>query len=165
MNTELLQKIKKDSLRSNDISFRVGDKVKVYTKIKDQSGFRTQVFEGFVISVKHGGSTEVTYTVRRMGKDGIAVEKIFKLHSDFVEKVEVVQKYKARRAKLHFLRERLGDIKLPIYAPKVKPRGKRMEFLANTIREDADDTTGKAVEDEQTTSKETNELGSKKSKE
>jgi large subunit ribosomal protein L19 len=128
MDTNILNKVGADSLRKTPINFKVGDKVKVHTKIKDLNGYRSQIFEGFVISIKHGSGLSGTYTVRKVGKGGVAVEKTFRVHSEFVDKVEVVQNYKARRAKLHYIRDMPGDIKLRNYGPGVKAKGKRIEF-------------------------------------
>ena len=84
----------------------VGDTVKVHVKVKEGARERIQVYEGIVIAKKHGGIEE-TITVRRMSY-GIGVEKVFPLHAPSVEKVEVVRKGKVRRAKLYYLRDRVG---------------------------------------------------------
>ena len=90
--------------RGND--FAVGDTVRVHQKIVEKDKTRIQVFEGTVISRKHGTEPGATFTVRRVGTDGIAVEKIFPLYTPTIDRVEVVQKIKTRRAKLYFLRGR-----------------------------------------------------------
>ena len=84
----------------------VGDTVKVYAKVKEGNRERTQVFEGTVIKRQNGGARE-TFTVRK-NSNGIGVEKTWPLHSPNVEKVEVVRKGKVRRAKLNYLRDRVG---------------------------------------------------------
>ena len=84
----------------------VGDTVRVSIRVKEGSRERTQVFEGTVIAKKHGGIEE-SFTVRRISY-GIGVEKVFPLHSPAVEKVEVVRRGKVRRAKLYYLRDRVG---------------------------------------------------------
>ena len=84
----------------------VGDTVKVHVKVKEGARERIQVFEGTVIAKKHGGIEE-SFTVRRISY-GIGVEKVFPLHAPSVEKVEVVRKGKVRRAKLYYLRDRVG---------------------------------------------------------
>ena len=84
----------------------VGDTVRVHVKVKEGARERIQVYEGTVIAKKHGGIEE-TITVRRMSY-GVGVEKVFPLHSPAVEKVEVVRKGKVRRAKLYYLRDRVG---------------------------------------------------------
>ena len=84
----------------------VGDTVKVHVKVKEGARERIQVYEGIVIAKKHGGIEE-SFTVRRISY-GIGVEKVFPLHAPSVEKVEVVRKGKVRRAKLYYLRDRVG---------------------------------------------------------
>ena len=84
----------------------VGDTVRVHLKVKEGNRERIQVFEGTVIAKKHGGIEE-TFTVRRISY-GIGVEKVFPLHAPSIEKVEVVRHGKVRRAKLYYLRDRVG---------------------------------------------------------
>ena len=93
---------------------QVGDTVRVHVKIKEGSRERIQIFEGTVIAKKHGGINE-TFTVRRISY-GVGVEKVFPLYSPVIEKVETVRKGKVRRAKLYYLRDRLGK------AAKVKEK-------------------------------------------
>ena len=93
---------------------RVGDTVRVHVRIKEGSRERIQVFEGTVIARKHGGITE-TITVRRVSY-GVGCEKVFPVHSPSIVKVETVRRGKVRRAKLYYLRDRLGK------AAKVKER-------------------------------------------
>ena len=87
-------------------SVTVGDTVRVHLKVKEGNRERIQVFEGTVIAKKHGGIEE-SFTVRRISY-GIGVEKVFPLHAPSVEKVEVVRRGKVRRAKLYYLRDRVG---------------------------------------------------------
>jgi len=84
----------------------IGDTVRVHVKIKEGSRERVQVFEGIVIAKKHGGIDE-SITVRRISY-GVGVEKVFPLHAPAVEKIELVRKGKVRRAKLYYLRDRVG---------------------------------------------------------
>ena len=84
----------------------VGDTVRVHLKVREGNRERIQVFEGVVIAKKHGGIEE-TFTVRRVSY-GIGVEKVFPLHAPSIEKVEVVRHGKVRRAKLYYLRSRVG---------------------------------------------------------
>ena len=84
----------------------VGDTVRVHLKVREGNRERIQVFEGTVIAKKHGGIGE-TVTVRRLSY-GVGVEKVFPLHAPTVEKIEVVRKGKVRRAKLYYLRDRVG---------------------------------------------------------
>ena len=92
----------------------VGDTVRVHVMIKEGNRERIQVFEGTIIAKKHGGIQE-TMTVRRVSY-GVGVEKVFPIHSPHVSKVELVRKGKVRRAKLYYLRDRVGK------AAKVKER-------------------------------------------
>ena len=84
----------------------IGDTVRVHVKVKEGSRERIQVFEGTVIAKKHGGIDE-SITVRRISY-GVGVEKVFPLHAPAVEKIELVRKGKVRRAKLYYLRDRVG---------------------------------------------------------
>ena len=86
--------------------FNVGDTIKVHAKIVEGNRERIQVFEGLVIK-KQGGSNRATFTVRKLS-NGVGVEKTWPLHSPNVEKVEIVRKGKVRRAKLYYLRDRIG---------------------------------------------------------
>ena len=103
---EIIKSIEAEQLKENVPVFNVGDTVKVYGKIKEGNRERIQVFEGTVLK-KQGGSTRATFTVRKMS-NGVGVEKTWPLHSPNVEKVEVVRKGKVRRAKLIYLRDRVG---------------------------------------------------------
>ena len=85
---------------------QVGDTVRVHLKVKEGNRERIQVFEGIVIAKKHGGIEE-TFTVRRVSY-GVGVEKVFPVHSHSVEKIELVRHGKVRRAKLYYLRDRVG---------------------------------------------------------
>ena len=87
-------------------SVTVGDTVRVHLKVKEGNRERIQVFEGTVIAKKHGGINE-TFTVRRISY-GVGVEKVFPLYSPIIEKVETVRRGKVRRAKLYYLRDRVG---------------------------------------------------------
>lgn len=93
-------------LKKDAPQFNIGDTVRVSVRIKEGERERIQAFEGTVIAKKHGGIAE-TFTVRRTSY-GVGVERVFPVHSPFVEKVEVVRKGKVRRAKLFYLRERTG---------------------------------------------------------
>ena len=86
--------------------FHVGDTVKVYGKIKEGNRERIQVFEGVVLK-RQGGSSRETFTVRK-SSNGVGVEKTWPLHSPNVEKIEIVRYGKVRRAKLNYLRDRVG---------------------------------------------------------
>ena len=103
---EIIRQIEAEQLKSEIADFRIGDTVKVYGKIKEGNRERIQVFEGIVIK-RQGGSNRETFTVRK-SSNGIGVEKTWPLHSPNVEKIEVVRRGKVRRAKLHYLRDRVG---------------------------------------------------------
>ena len=105
---DIIRKIEAEQLKENAPQFSVGDTVKVYAKIKEGSRERIQVFEGTVLK-KQGGSTRETFTVRK-NSNGIGVEKTWPLHSPNVEKIEVIRRGKVRRAKLNYLRNRVGKI-------------------------------------------------------
>ncbi len=104
--SEIIKSIEVEQLKADAPEFRVGDTVKVYAKIKEGNRERIQVFEGVVLK-KQGGSNRETFTVRKFS-NGVGVEKTWPLHSPNVEKVEVVRRGKVRRAKLNYLRGRVG---------------------------------------------------------
>jgi large subunit ribosomal protein L19 len=101
-----LQLISQSSLKENPPQFDVGDTVKVHVRIKEGEKFRIQIFEGTVIARQHGGISE-TFTVRRLAH-GVGVERVFPVHSPVIDKVQVVRHGKIRRAKLYYLRDRVG---------------------------------------------------------
>lgn len=103
---EIIREIEKEQLKEHVDSFRVGDTVKVYGKIKEGNRERIQIFEGTVLKIQ-GGSNRETFTVRKIS-NGVGVEKTWPMHSPNVEKVEVVRFGKVRRAKLNYLRQRVG---------------------------------------------------------
>ncbi len=103
---DLIKHLTDGQLKGSVDTFNIGDTVKVHNRIKEGSRERVQIFEGTVIAKKHGGIRE-TFTVRRVSY-GVGVEKTFPVHSPNVEKVEVVRKGKVRRAKLYYLRNRVG---------------------------------------------------------
>ena len=103
---DIIKSIEAEQLKENVPQFNVGDTVKVYGKIKEGNRERIQVFEGTVLK-KQGGSSRATFTVRK-NSNGVGVVKTWPLHSPNVEKVEVVRRGKVRRAKLNYLRGRIG---------------------------------------------------------
>ena len=111
---EKIQAFVSEQLKTEVPQFSIGDSVKVYVRIKEGEKTRTQMFEGTVIA-KHGGGISETFTVRRVSY-GVGVEKTFPIHSPNVEKVEVFREGKVRRAKLYYLRGRVGK------AAKVKEK-------------------------------------------
>ena len=102
----LIKSIEDEFVRKDKLEFNVGDSVKVYNLIKEGEKERTQVFEGVVLK-KQGGGNRATFTVRK-NSNGVGVEKTFPINSPMVSKVEVTRKGKVRRAKLNFLRDRIG---------------------------------------------------------
>lgn len=88
-----------------DLGIKSGDLVKVHVKIQEKGKTRIQLFEGLVLSVKHGGEAGATFTVRKVAS-GVGVEKIFPLYSPIIDKIEIVRRAKVRRSKLYFLRDK-----------------------------------------------------------
>lgn len=103
---DLIKALTNEQLKENVPVINVGDTVRVYNKIKEGNRERIQLFEGTVIG-KNGGGIPETFTVRRVSY-GVGVEKTFPVHSPNVDKVEVVRVGKVRRAKLYYLRDRVG---------------------------------------------------------
>ena len=103
---DLIKALTNEQLKENVPVINVGDTVKIYNKIKEGTRERIQLFEGTVIA-KNGGGISETFTVRRISY-GIGVEKTFPVHSPNVEKVEIVRSGKVRRAKLFYLRDKVG---------------------------------------------------------
>ena len=103
---DIIKKIEDAQLKEGVGDFRVGDTVRVYAKIKEGARERIQILEGLVIA-KNGGGISETFTVRRVAY-GCGVEKTFPLHSPNVVKVELVRTGKVRRAKLYYVRDRVG---------------------------------------------------------
>ena len=102
----LIQELNKERLETEVTPVKVGDTVRMHVKVKEGSRERIQVFEGTVIAKKHGGINE-TITVRRISY-GVGVEKVFPVHSPSIDKIEVVRSGAVRRAKLYYLRGRVG---------------------------------------------------------
>lgn len=103
---EIIKEIEAAQLKAEVQEFNVGDTVRVYGKIKEGNRERIQVFEGTVLK-RQGGSNRETFTVRK-SSNGVGVEKTWPLHSPNVEKIEVIRRGKVRRAKLNYLRDRIG---------------------------------------------------------
>ena len=104
--SEIIRSIEKAQLRTDLPAFGIGDTVRVFVKVVEGSRERLQAFEGTVMAKRNGGIRE-TFTVRRVSY-GIGVEKVFPLHSPVIEKIETVRTGKVRRAKLYYLRDRVG---------------------------------------------------------
>lgn len=103
---DALKMISEASMKQDVPEVAIGDTVKVHVRIKEGDKSRIQIFEGTVIAKKHGGINE-TFTVRRVAH-GCGIERVFPLHSPAVDKVELVRHGKVRRAKLYYLRDRVG---------------------------------------------------------
>ena len=103
---DLIKELNKETLAKETANVQIGDTIRVHVKVKEGSRERIQVFEGTVIAKKHGGIEE-TITVRRLSY-GIGVEKVFPVHSPSIDHIEVVRSGKVRRAKLYYLRGRVG---------------------------------------------------------
>ena len=103
---EIIRNIEKEQFRTDMPDIAIGDTVRVYVKVVEGNRERLQAFEGVVISRKHGGLRE-TFTVRRVSY-GIGVERTFPMHSRRVDRVEIVRHGRVRRAKLYYLRDRVG---------------------------------------------------------
>ena len=103
---DLMKALTSQYMKQEPPEVQVGDTVRVHVKIKEGSRERIQIFEGTVIAKKHGGLEE-TFTVRRVSY-GVGVEKVFPVHAPSIEKIETVRHGKVRRAKLYYLRDRVG---------------------------------------------------------
>ena len=126
---DIIKSIEHEQLKNAIPDIKVGNTVRVHVRIKEGNKERIQVFEGIVIK-KQGGGVNETFTVRKISY-GVGVEKTFLIHSPLVEKVELVRVGKARRARLFYLRDRVGK------AAKTKEMvGARIENREITIKED-----------------------------
>jgi len=129
IKVDIIKSIEHEQLKNKIPELKVGDTVKVHQRIKEGNRERIQVFEGIIIK-KQGGGVNATFTVRRVAY-GVGVEKTFLVHSPMLEKVELVRVGKARRAKLYYLRDRIGK------AAKTKEDvGARIENREITIKEE-----------------------------
>lgn len=126
---DIIKSIEHEQLKNKIPDLRIGDTVKVHAKVKEGNRERIQVFEGIIIK-KQGGGVNATFTVRRISY-GVGVEKTFLVHSPRIEKIEVVRVGKARRARLYYLRDRVGK------AAKTKEQvGARIETKEIVIKEE-----------------------------
>ena len=126
---DIIKSIEHEQLKNKIPDLKIGDTVRVHQRIKEGNRERIQVFEGIIIK-KQGGGVNATFTVRKIAY-GVGVEKTFLVHSPMVEKVEVVRVGKARRARLYYLRDRIGK------AAKTKEdTGARIENKEITIKEE-----------------------------
>ncbi len=126
---DILKSIEHEQLKNKIPELKIGNTVRVHVRIKEGNKERIQVFEGIIIK-KQGGGVNATFTVRRISY-GVGVEKTFLVHSPRIEKIEVVRVGKARRAKLYYLRDRVGK------AAKTKEKvGARIENNEIVIKEE-----------------------------
>ena len=126
---DIIKSIEHEQMKNKIPALKVGDTVKVHQRIKEGNRERIQVFEGIIIK-KQGGGVNATFTVRRVAY-GVGVEKTFLVHSPMVEKVELVRVGKARRAKLYYLRDRVGKS-----AKTKEDIGARIENKEITVKEE-----------------------------
>ena len=139
---DILKSIEHEQLKNKIPSLKIGDTVRVHVRIKEGNKERIQVFEGIIIK-KQGGGVNATFTVRRISY-GVGVEKTFLVHSPMIEKVELVRVGKARRAKLYYLRDRVGK------AAKTKEKiGARIENREIIIKEEV--VPGESIAEETVT--------------
>ena len=138
---DIIKSIEHEQLKNKIPVLKVGDTIRVHQRIKEGNRERIQVFEGIIIK-KQGGGVNATFTVRRVAY-GVGVEKTFLVHSPMMEKVEVVRVGKARRAKLYYLRDRVGK------AAKTKEDiGARIENKEITIKEELTEAPVEAAPEE-----------------
>ena len=131
---DIIKSIEHEQLKNKIPELKVGNTVKVHVRIKEGNKERIQIFEGIIIKVQGGGVNQ-TFTVRKTSY-GVGVEKTFLVHSPLVEKVELVRVGKARRAKLYYLRDRVGK------AAKTKEQiGARIEDVEIVVKEDLAEET------------------------
>jgi large subunit ribosomal protein L19 len=106
MNMDVIKQIEQEQLRIDLPQFKAGDTVKVYMRILEGGKERIQMFQGVVIR-RRRGTTDATFTVRKVS-DGVGVERIFPMHSPYIERVEVVSEGRVRRSRLYYLRKLRG---------------------------------------------------------
>jgi len=158
---DIIKSIEHEQLKNKIPELKVGDTVKVHQKIKEGNRERIQIFEGIIIK-KQGGGVNATFTVRKIAY-GVGVEKTFLVHSPMVEKVELVRVGKARRAKLYYLRDRVGKaaktkentaarienreitikeelVEAPEEAPAIETEAPVVQEVVDTVKEEAVET-------------------------
>ena len=138
---DIIKSIEREQMKNKIPELKVGNTVKVHVRVKEGNRERIQIFEGIIIKVQ-GAGVNKTFTVRRIAS-GVGVEKTFLIHSPVVEKVQVTRVGKARRAKLFYLRDRLGK------SAKTKEKiGARIETNEIVLKEDVVEEAAPAVETE-----------------
>ena len=142
---DIIKSIEHEQLKNKIPELSIGNTVRVHVKIKEGNKERIQVFEGIIIK-KQGGGVNETFTVRRISY-GVGVEKTFLIHSPLVEKVELVRVGKARRAKLYYLRDRVG--KSAKTKEQIGARIENKEIVVKEAVEEVAQATENTVEDAQ----------------
>ncbi len=133
MNSSQTQQFTKPYLKTDLPQIKIGDTIKVHQKIKEGDKERIQIFEGVVIAKKHGAGVNGSMTVRKI-IDGVGVEKILPLHSPNIAKIEVMAHGKVRRAKLYYLRDRVGK-KAKIKRKEIKSLKQEGQLIENQEKE------------------------------
>jgi large subunit ribosomal protein L19 len=123
MSQAILEEITKDQLKNDRADFKVGDGVRVHLKVKEGEKTRIQVFTGIVICRKGGGLQE-TFTVRRIAS-GVGVEKVFPVHSPTIDKVEVDRESITMRARMYYMRDRIGKAANQVKEKRLIEAGRR----------------------------------------
>lgn len=141
---DIIKSIEHEQLKNKIPDLHVGDTVRVHQKIKEGNRERIQVFEGIIIKKQNGGVNS-TFTVRRVAY-GVGVEKTFLIHSPMVEKVEVVRVGKSRRAKLYYLRDRLGKSAKTKENLAVRIENKEITVKEDLVEENIENVTDVAEE-------------------
>jgi len=107
MSDNLLRKVEQEFIRDDLPNFKPGDTVKIHIKITEGNKTRIQAFQGIVIS-RHGNGINKMFTVRKIGAGGVGVERIFPVNAPLIDKIDVIRRGKVRRAKLYYLRSKIG---------------------------------------------------------
>lgn len=141
MNANILKKVETKQLKTDLPPFGPGDTIAVHTVIREGDKKRVQVFKGIVLTIKGSGARK-TFTVRKISF-GVGVEKIFPLHSPNIEKIELLKKGKVRRAKLYYMRDRIGKKALKIKAGTLSKKDqKRIDELESMgVTQDTEEKT------------------------
>ena len=122
MSQAIIQEITKEQLREDRDNFKVGDGVKVHVRVREGDKERIQVFAGIVLARKGGGIHE-TFTVRRIAS-GVGVERVFPVHSPLIDKVEVDRESITMRARMYYLRDRVGKEAVKVKEKRIYERGR-----------------------------------------
>jgi large subunit ribosomal protein L19 len=123
--------------KRQEIGIRAGDTVRVHQKIEEKGKTRIQIFEGLVLTRKHGDEAGATFTVRKV-VGGIGVEKVFPLYSPKIDKIEIVKRSKVRRAKLYYIRDKA--------AKEIRRQMRRAQFVSLTTEEGKEEAVSEPVD-------------------